>query len=362
MNKLPLKHPREIELSQFTISENSPPFIVAELSGNHNNSLSVALELVDQAAEAGANGFKLQTYTADTMTIECSESDFLVKGTGKEWEERTLYDLYNEASTPWDWHLPIYERCKEKGMIPFSTPFDETAVEFLETLDNEIYKIASFELTDIPLLKKVARTQKPIILSTGMASETEIEKAVSTIRNEGNNNFVLLKCTSAYPARYEDANLQTIPYMREKYGCHIGLSDHTLGLACPVIATAFGARVIEKHLKLEGQQGVDSHFSITPNEFKKMVNTVKQGHAAIGKIQTSPSNGEKASRNYRRSIYVTKDIKAGEIFTSHNIRVIRPGFGLAPEYYESVLGKPSKSDIKRGMALSLTDVESPPSN
>ena len=356
MKKLPTK-PSAIALSRFTISDNNSPFIVAELSGNHNNSLADALELVDQAAAAGANGFKLQTYTADTMTIKCSERDFLVKGTGKEWDERTLYDLYKEASTPWEWHQPIYERCRQKGMIPFSTPFDETAVDFLETLNNEIYKIASFELTDIRLLKKVAGTKKPMIVSTGMANESEVEKAVATIRNEGNHNFVLLKCTSAYPAKYEDANLQTIPYFREKYGCHVGLSDHTLGLACPVIATAFGACVIEKHLKLEGQEGVDSHFSITPKEFKSMVEAINQGHASIGNIQTSLSDGEKASRNYRRSIYATKDIKIGEIFTSENIRVIRPGFGLAPEHYESVIGKRCKCNIKRGTALSLSHIE-----
>lgn len=346
-----------IELSNYTISDDNAPFVVAELSGNHNNSLDLALRLVEEAAHAGADAFKLQTYTADTMTIDCHEPDFLVTGTGEKWEQRSLYDLYSEASTPWEWHKPLYDRCKELGMIPFSTPFDETAVDFLESLDNEIYKIASFELTDIPLIKKVAATQKLIIMSTGMATEQEIEAALSTVRNHGNSPIVLLKCTSAYPAKFEDANLTTIPYMREKHQCFTGLSDHTLGSASPVAATALGARVIEKHLCLDGQEGVDSHFSMKPNEFKQMVEMVKNGFSALGKIQTTPSEGEKASRNYRRSIYVVKDIQTGDELTKDNIRVIRPGFGLAPEHYETVLGKRSNVAIKRGSALPASFIE-----
>ena len=346
-----------IELSNYTISDDNAPFVVAELSGNHNNSLDLALRLVEEAADAGADAFKLQTYTADTMTIDCHEPDFLVTGTGEKWEQRSLYDLYSEASTPWEWHKPLYDKCKELGMIPFSTPFDETAVDFLESLDNEIYKIASFELTDIPLIKKVAATQKLIIMSTGMATEQEIARAVHAIKKEGNSKFILLKCTSAYPAKLGDANLSTIPYFREKFGCYVGLSDHTLGATSPTVATALGARVIEKHLCLDGQEGVDSHFSMRPSEFKQMVNAVKQSFETLGTIQTAPSKSEISSRNYRRSIYVTKDIKAGEPFTSENIRVIRPGFGLAPQHYQTILGERSKADIKRGTALSLSHVD-----
>ena len=348
---------KPIELSNYTICDKSSPFVVAELSGNHNNSLDLAMRLVEEAADAGANAFKLQTYTADTMTIDCHEPDFLIAGTGEKWDKRSLFDLYSEASTPWEWHQPLYDRCKELGMIPFSTPFDETAVDFLESLDNEIYKIASFELTDIPLLKKVAATQKLIIMSTGMATEQEIEAAISTVRNYGNSPIVLLKCTSAYPAKFEDANLTTIPYMREKYKCFTGLSDHTLGSTSPVAATALGARIIEKHLCLDGQEGVDSHFSMRPSEFKQMVEMVKNGFEALGGIQKGPSEGEKASRNYRRSIYVVKDIQIGDELTKDNIRVIRPGFGLAPEHYESVLGKKSSVAIKRGTALPAFFIE-----
>ena len=348
---------KPIELSNYTISDKDAPFIVAELSGNHNNSIDVALRLVEEAAKAGADAFKLQTYTADTMTIDSNEPDFLVTGTGEKWEKRTLYDLYSEASTPWEWHKPIYDKCKDHGMIPFSTPFDETAVDFLESLDNEIYKIASFELTDIPLIKKVASTQKLIIISTGMATEKEIEAAMSTVREQGNDKVVLLKCTSAYPAQYEDANLKTLPYMREKHHCFTGLSDHTLGAASPVAATALGARVIEKHLCLDGHEGVDSHFSMKPSEFKQMVDLVKNGFEALGTVQKAPSDGEKASRNYRRSIYVVKDIKEGELLTRENIRIIRPGFGLSPEHYEAVLGKKSRIPLKRGTALPASFIE-----
>ncbi len=354
MKTMPLK---PIELSTFTISETSAPFVVAELSGNHNNSLELALQLVDAAADAGADGLKLQTYTADTMTIDSREPDFLVTGTGEKWEQRSLYDLYAEASTPWEWHQTIFDKCKARGMVPFSTPFDETSVDFLESLSTEIYKIASFELTDIPLLKKVASTGKPMIMSTGMATEHEIEQAIATVRAAGNAQFVLLKCTSAYPAKFEDANLRTIPYMREKYQCFSGLSDHTIGSSSPVAATALGATVIEKHLKLDGQEGVDSHFSMTPNEFGQMVQMVKSSFAALGGIQTAPSSGEQASRNYRRSIYIVKDIQEGEALTPENIRVIRPGFGIAPEHYETVLGKKANVAIKRGTALTLSLIE-----
>lgn len=341
-----------IQIDQFSIGPGHRPFVIAELSGNHNHSIERALLIVEEAAKAGADGLKLQTYTADTMTLNCNNPDFIVKGTGQKWQDRTLYDLYDEAHTPWDWHKPIFDKARELGMLPFSTPFDETAVDFLESLDVQIYKIASFELTDIPLLKKVASTNKPVIISTGMASEPEIHSAVKTLKEHGCEQFVLLKCTSAYPAKYEDANLLTIPYLAKTYQCQSGLSDHTMGSAAPITATALGATVIEKHLTLDRLDGgVDSHFSMEPNEFKEMVDLVKQSFSALGGIQTQPSEAEIACRNYRRSIYISKDIKAGTILNTNNVRVIRPGFGLPPEALEAVIGKSVNQDIAEGTAL-----------
>jgi N-acetylneuraminate synthase len=341
-----------IKLKQHTIGNGKRPFVIAELSGNHNQSIERAIQIVEAAAKAGADAVKLQTYTADTMTIDCNQPDFVVSGTSEQWQDRTLYDLYGEAHTPWDWHKAIFERCYELGMTPFSTPFDETAVDFLESLNMEIYKIASFEMTDIPLLRKVAKTGKPIIMSTGMASEREIELAVSTLRSENCEQLVLLKCTSAYPARFEDSNAKTIPYLANKYACLSGLSDHSLGAAVPVTATALGATVIEKHLTLSRDDGgVDSHFSMQPNEFKQMVELVHQSFAALGEIQIQPSDAELACRNYRRSIYVVKDIAADEVLTADNIRIIRPGFGLAPSAFEKVLGKQANQPLLRGTAL-----------
>lgn len=344
----------DIKLQHFTIATGNRPFVIAELSGNHNHSLDRALAIVEAAAQAGADGVKLQTYTADTMTIECDEADFVVSGTGQEWQDRTLYDLYQEAHTPWEWHKPIFERCYELGMVPFSTPFDETAVDFLERLAVEIYKIASFEMTDIPLLKKVASTGKPVIMSTGMASSEEIELAVSTLRNAGCSQIVLLKCTSAYPARYEDANLHTIAHLASQYNCLSGLSDHTMGPACPVTATALGATVIEKHLTLDrADGGVDSHFSMEPAEFAQMTDLVKQAHCSLGTVQTQPTDAEMACRNYRRSVYITVNIKAGDIISHENARIIRPGFGMPPNDFQYALGKTAKYDLKRGTALHL---------
>lgn len=343
---------KSIKLKQHTIGNGKRPFVIAELSGNHNQSIERAIQIVEAAAKAGADAVKLQTYTADTMTIDCNQPDFVVSGTSEQWQDRTLYDLYDEAHTPWDWHKAIFERCYELGMTPFSTPFDETAVDFLESLNMEIYKIASFEMTDIPLLRKVANTGKPIIMSTGMASEREIELAVSTLRSENCEQLVLLKCTSAYPARFEDSNAKTIPYLANKYACFSGLSDHSLGAAVPVTATALGATVIEKHLTLNRDDGgVDSHFSMQPNEFEQMVELVHQSFAALGDVQIQPSHAELACRNYRRSIYVVKDIAADEFLTADNIRIIRPGFGLAPSTFEKVLGKQANQPLLRGTAL-----------
>lgn len=349
-------HPIKLELH--SIGNALRPFVIAELSGNHNQSLERALQIVEAAAQAGADGVKLQTYTADTMTIDCQKADFVVSGTGEQWQDRTLYALYDEAHTPWEWHKPIFDRCYELGMTPFSTPFDESAVDFLESLNMEIYKVASFEMTDIPLLKKIASTAKPVIMSTGMASETEIELAVSTLKSAGCNELVLLKCTSAYPAEYHDANTRTIPYLAQKYACFSGLSDHTLGAAVPVTATALGAVVIEKHLTLNREDGgVDSHFSMEPEEFAQLVRMVKQSYESLGQVQIEPSEAELACRNYRRSVYVVKDMNAGDVFTKENIRVIRPGFGLPPSAYEDILGKQAKLALTRGTSLQPTMVE-----
>ncbi len=342
----------DIQLSSAIIGQHHKPFVIAELSGNHNQSLEKALAIVEAAAKAGASALKLQTYTADTMTIDCRGSDFVVKGTGDAWQDKTLYSLYDEAHTPWEWHKPIFERSYELGMIPFSSPFDETAVDFLESLEMEIYKIASFEMTDVMLLKKVASTNKPVIMSTGMASESEIELAVNTLRKNGCEKLVLLKCTSAYPAEYKDANLTTIPYLSSKYQALAGLSDHTMGAAVPVAATALGARVIEKHLTLNRKEGgVDSHFSMEPDEFATMVTQVNQAFESLGEIQTSPSDAELACRQYRRSVYVVSDIAQGEVLTTENIRIIRPGFGAPPHHFEKLLGKTVNTPIKRGTAM-----------
>lgn len=328
------------------------PFVIAELSGNHQQSLDRALALVDAAARAGADAIKLQTYTADTMTLDCDLPDFVVTGTAQQWENRTLYDLYDEAHTPWEWHSAIFERCYALGMIPFSTPFDASAVDFLESLDMAIYKVASFEMTDIPLLRRIAQTGKPVIMSTGMGCIDEIQLAVDTLRKHGCQQLVLLQCTSAYPAQFSDANLHTIPHLAQRFNCLSGLSDHTIGPAAPICSIALGGVVIEKHFTLSrADGGVDSHFSMEPDEFAQMVELVNQAHQALGKVKTTPSEGELACRQYRRSLYVAKPIAKGEQFTTENIRVIRPGFGLAPQYYDDVIGQVATQTLTRGTAL-----------
>lgn len=347
-----------IVLKQHSIGEGLAPFVIAELSGNHNQSIERALQIVEAAAKAGADAVKLQTYTADTMTIDCNAPDFVVSGTAEQWQDRTLYDLYDQAHTPWEWHKAIFERCYALGMTPFSTPFDESAVDFLESLNMEIYKVASFEMTDVPLLRKIASTGKPVIMSTGMASQDEIALAVKTLKDAKCTQLVLLKCTSAYPANFEDANARTIPYLAQNYQCLSGLSDHTMGAAVPVTATALGAVVIEKHLTLARDDGgVDSHFSMEPDEFANMVKLVKASFAALGEVQTQPSSAELACRNYRRSIYVVKDIAAGTVLSHDNIRIIRPGFGLPPSAFDDVLGKVTKQALTRGTALDLIMLE-----
>lgn len=335
------------------IGPNAPPFIIAEMSGNHNQSLERALEIVEAAAHAGAQAIKLQTYTADTMTLDIKEGVFFIEDGGSPWKGSSLYDLYNLAHTPWEWHAPIMERAEELGMVCFSTPFDKSSVDFLETLNVPAYKIASFEIVDLPLIRYIAEKGKPIILSTGMATLAEIDDAVRTIREAGNNQIALLKCTSAYPAPPDEMNLRTIPHLAEAFGVPVGLSDHTLGIATPVAAVALGACIIEKHFTLSRTEpGPDSAFSLEPHEFKTMVDAVRETEKALGKVCYEVSEREKASRVFRRSLFVVKDIEAGEEFTEENVRSIRPGYGLPPKYLDIVLGRKAAKRAIRGTPLS----------
>ena len=344
---------KEISIGNRYIGRNHAPFIVAEMSGNHNRSLDRALEIVGAAAKAGAHALKLQTYTADTMTLDLNEGAFRIDNRASLWRGTSLYELYQRAQTPWEWHKPIFDRCRELGLIAFSTPFDDTAVDFLETLGTPCYKIASFENIDIPLIRKVAATGKPIIISTGMATVAELDEAVRTSREAGCENTVLLKCTSTYPASPDHSNLLTIPHMRDLFGIEVGLSDHTLGIGTAIASVALGATVIEKHFTLSrADGGVDAAFSLEPEEMYALVVESKNAWEALGKISYGPIKNEKASMQYRRSLCVVKDMKEGEIFTKENVRSIRPGFGLPPKYYEIILGKRVKRDVKKGHPLS----------
>ncbi|MCX5751400.1 MAG: pseudaminic acid synthase [Candidatus Saganbacteria bacterium] len=328
------------------------PFIVAEMSGNHNQSLDRALAIVEVAAKAGVDAIKIQTYTADTMTIDVDRPEFKITDPKSLWNGDSLYELYEKAHTPWEWHKPIFDRCKELGIIGFSTPFDETAVDFLESLDVPCYKIASFELVDIPLIKKVALTGKPIIISTGMATIEEIQEALDAARNLGCKDIVLLKCTSTYPARPEDSNLLTIPDMRQRFGCEVGLSDHTLGIGVAIASVVLGASLIEKHFTLSRSEGgVDAVFSLEPEEMKQLVEEARKAWESLGKVSFGATGSEKDSLMFRRSLYVVKDMKAGDVFTKENLRAIRPGLGLPPKHYDELLGKKVKKDVKRGTPL-----------
>jgi N-acetylneuraminate synthase len=312
-------------------------FIVAEMSGNHNQSLKRALAIVDAAATVGADAIKLQTYTADTLTMK---GVYTITNKKSLWHGLDLYDLYKKAHTPWEWHRAIFKRAKQRGIICFSTPFDETAVDFLEKLNTPIYKIASFEVNHIPLLKYIAKTGKPVIMSTGASTLAEIKEAVKTLRENGCHDLTLLKCTSSYPAAPEDANLLTIPHMAKLFACKVGLSDHTLGIAVAVASVALGARVIEKHFCLNrAEGGVDSAFSLEPKEFKSLVEEANRAYLALGKVSYSISEAEKKERIFKRSIYASEDIKKGEKFTRDNMKIIRPGFGLEPKYFMSQLKK-----------------------
>jgi N-acetylneuraminate synthase len=340
-------------LDTIPIGRGHRPFIIAELSGNHNRSLARALAIVDAAAAAGAHALKIQTYTADTLTLDLHDGDFLISDEKSLWKGRSLYELYQEASTPWEWHKPIIERAKELGMICFSTPFDETAVDFLETLNMPAYKIASFENADIPLIRKVASTGKPMIISTGMASLAELDETVRTVRNSGCKEFVLLKCTSTYPATPKNTNVLTIPHMRDLFGCEVGLSDHTMGIGTSVAAVALGATVIEKHFTLRrADGGVDSVFSLEPEEMRQLVLETERAWQALGSVQYGPTEAEIPSMKFRRSLYISKDMNAGERLTTENLRCIRPGNGLAPKYYDLLLGRQVCKDVKKGTPAS----------
>ncbi|HYD74807.1 pseudaminic acid synthase [Ramlibacter sp.] len=335
------------------IGPDAPPFVIAEMSGNHNQSLERALAIVDAAAAAGAHALKIQTYTPDTMTIEAGGGDFFINDPGSLWKGRSFHDLYREAQTPWEWHAPIFERCRRHGMIGFSSPFDASAVDFLESLDVPLYKIASFENIDLPLIERVARTGKPIIMSTGMATAAELDEAVRTARGAGCRDLVLLKCTSTYPATPQDSNVRTIPHMRDLFGCDIGLSDHTMGVGVAVAAVALGAVVVEKHFTLaRADGGVDSAFSLEPGELRALVTETERAWQSLGGVNYGPTPAEVKSLAYRRSVYVVADVRAGEAFTTANLRIIRPGHGLAPKYQRIALGKKAARDIARGTPLS----------
>ncbi len=343
----------EFNIGNRQIGIHARPFIIAEMSGNHNQSLERALAIVDAAALAGADALKIQTYTADTMTLRLSSGDFMIENEHSLWRGKSLHTLYEEAHTPWDWHKAIFDRCASHGMIGFSTPFDLTAVEFLESLNMPMYKIASFENADIPLIRAVAATGKPLIISTGMATISELDETVRAARSAGAKNIVLLKCTSSYPASPENSNLRTIPHLRDLFGCEVGLSDHTMGVGAPVAAVALGATVIEKHFTLDrAQGGVDSAFSLEPAELASLVVETERAWQSLGVVTYGASASEESSRQFRRSLYVSADMKSGETFTQENLRAIRPGFGLAPTYFDILIGKRVKKQVAKGTPVS----------
>lgn len=340
---------KDIKIAHHTVGLNHSPFIIAEMSGNHNQSLERALEIVDAAALAGAHAIKLQTYTADTITMKGA---YTIHDENSLWNGKELHELYQQAYTPWEWHQPIFERAKEKGLISFSSPFDETAVDFLETLDVPAYKIASFENTHLPLIRKVAQTGKPIIISTGVSSISDIDETVRLLRKEGCENFILLKCTSTYPATPENTNINTIPHLSNLYNCLVGLSDHTMGIGVSVAAVALGARVIEKHFTLRrADGGVDSAFSLEPEELKALVAETNNAFLSLGEISYGVQQAEEKSKFFKRSIYVSKDIAVGDVFTNENLKIIRPGNGIAPNFIDVVIGKKAKVSIKAGTPL-----------
>ena len=342
-----------MKIGDYEINSLSDTFIIAELSANHNGKLENAIATVHAAKRAGANAIKLQTYTPDTITIDSSKDDFLIKGTI--WEGRNLYDLYKEAYTPWEWHKEIFELAKSEGLICFSSPFDTTAVDFLEEIGVPAYKIASFEITDIPLIEYTASKGKPVIISTGIATEEDILLALEACRRKNNNDISLLKCTSSYPAPINEANLTMIKDFKERFDVVPGLSDHTIGNVVPIMAVAMGAKIIEKHFMLDKSiGGPDASFSMTEKEFTDMVNAVREAEKSIGSVNYELTQKQREGRNFSRSLYIVESIKKGAVITPSNVRSIRPGYGLHPKYYEDILGKKVNQDLEIGTALSLS--------
>jgi pseudaminic acid synthase len=343
---------KSFNIDQFEISGISPVFIIAELSANHNGSIENALETIKAAKRAGADCIKLQTYTADTITIKSDAEDFLLKGTI--WEGKNLHDLYQEAYTPWEWHKTLFDAAKAEGLIIFSSPFDKTAVDLLEELDAPAYKIASFEITDIPLIEYVASKGKPVIISTGIAEKEDIELALDACKRMGNHDIALLKCTSSYPAPIEEANMIMVRDLAERYGVISGLSDHTMGSTVPIVATVMGAKIIEKHFITDRSiGGPDASFSMNEEEFTAMVKAVREAESAIGVVDYHLTDKQRKGRDFSRSLYVTNDVKEGELFTEENVRSIRPGFGLHPKHYADILGKQSNSNLAKGTRFDL---------
>jgi len=342
-----------ITIANQKIGAGQHPFVIAEMSGNHNQSLERALEIVDAAAKTGVHALKIQTYTPDTMTIDLDEREFHIGDPESLWSGTSLYKLYGQAYTPWEWHKPIFERAKEHGLIVFSTPFDGTSVDFLESLNVPCYKIASFENTDLPLIRRVAATGKPIIISTGMASIAELDETVRAARDAGCKDLILLKCTSTYPATPANTNILTIPHMRELFGCEVGLSDHTMGVGVSVASVALGATVVEKHFTLSrADGGVDSAFSMEPIEMQQLVQETERAWQSLGVVSYGATAAEKKSILFRRSLYIVTDMRAGEILSSDNVRAIRPGLGMPTKYLDRIIGKQLRRDVCRGTALS----------
>jgi len=342
-----------VKIADRPIGPDAPPFVIAEMSGNHNASLDRALAIVDAAAETGAHAIKLQTFTADTMTLDIHEGEFFISDPNSLWRGQALHSLYQQAYTPWEWHAPIMARARERGLLCFSSPFDESAVDFLETLDVPCYKIASFECVDLPLIRKVAETGRPLIISTGMATVQEIAEAVDTARAAGCRDLVLLKCTSTYPASPENTHLRTIPHLRQLFGCEVGLSDHTMGIGAAVAAVALGASVIEKHFTLaRADGGVDSAFSLEPAEMAGLVTESLRAWEALGEVRYGPTQAETRAVTRRRSLYIAQDLQPGDVLTTENLRRVRPGHGLSPRFYDTLLGRRVNREVKRGTPMS----------
>nr|WP_315100995.1 pseudaminic acid synthase [uncultured Catonella sp.] len=349
---------RIVKIANNTISQQSPAYIIAEMSGNHNMDFNRAVKIIEEAKKSGADAIKVQTYTADTITLKCDNELFQINQ-GTIWDGTTLYELYKEAYTPWEWQPKLQKIALELGMDFFSSPFDFISVDFLEEMSVPAYKIASFEITDIPLIKKVASLGKPVIISTGIARLTDIELAIDTCKNVGNENIILLKCSSAYPTPYEDINLKTIPSMSETFDCLVGLSDHTMGSAVATASIALGAKVVEKHFTLKRSDGgVDSKFSMEPKEFKEMVENIRNVEKALGSVTYELTNKEEAERQHSRSLFITKDMKKGDILTENNLRSIRPAAGLHTKYYYELLGKKVNRDLKLGTPMEMNFLES----